>query len=354
MMRSALYYPHTTIRSEQLVKTSLLLWDRVEVIVPDPGYKPYYSDRLLARAMEIIGERHYPTDDEKREAHAHIEDFVTRPLPKSFYYIQEGGDHRSDYEIYPQKLFPETWKMLRDAQFAGNPLANDDYPLSVPAGLAIMSVLADCCAGSTRRRVTDRDAAYATLADLLGSGPEEEFENPGTSPEQLVPISLEIVDASEIDLKSLIQFREREEQQGGHHIRDLRHRYVERIEAYVTTLTTVKGKESDEGEIKRQFRDDMRDDLAGLRDALGLARNEVLFSKEMITSAIVGVGTLASLAFGPLAIAGMVTIGGAPVTIGGVLGVKNKYLSSRRSILEKHPMAYLLELVEPKRWTRFW
>lgn len=39
---------------------------------------------------------------------------------------------------------------------AGNPRANDDYPLAEAAGLSIMSILADCCAGETRARITDQ------------------------------------------------------------------------------------------------------------------------------------------------------------------------------------------------------
>ena len=33
-MRSVLCYPHTKIRSEKLLKTSLLLWDKVSFIAP--------------------------------------------------------------------------------------------------------------------------------------------------------------------------------------------------------------------------------------------------------------------------------------------------------------------------------
>ena len=44
-MRSALYYPHTEIRSVPLLKTAMLLWDHVEFIVPYSGYRPHYKDR---------------------------------------------------------------------------------------------------------------------------------------------------------------------------------------------------------------------------------------------------------------------------------------------------------------------
>jgi hypothetical protein len=65
----------------------------------------------------------------------------------------------------------------------------------------------------------------------------------------------------------------------------------------------------------------------------------------MIIAAIAGLGTLAAWAFGvPFVVQGMVTATGAPVTIGGLVGLRNKYLSARRATLQKHPMAYLYEL----------
>jgi hypothetical protein len=39
----------------------------------------------------------------------------------------------------------------------------------------------------------------------------------------------------------------------------------------------------------------------------------------------------------------IITAAGAPVAIGGLLGVRNKYLKERQSVMKKHPMAYLYE-----------
>jgi len=84
-MRSALYYPHTHIQSEALLRTALLLWDNVAIVAPYPGFVPEYEERHFQEAFEIIGRCHYPTEQEKRNAHELIEDFATRPLPKAFY-----------------------------------------------------------------------------------------------------------------------------------------------------------------------------------------------------------------------------------------------------------------------------
>jgi|ERR1019366_700463 hypothetical protein len=343
-MRSALYYPHTTIRNEIVLKRALLLWDSIEYIVPDRDYKAQYSSTLLAEAAELVAEPHVPSLDEQTEAHKQIEDFATSSLPDAFFFRSLGV--QGDYEIYPQKLLPDTFDLLKKLQIAGDPRANADFPFSRPAGLSVMSILADCCAGKTRARVTDQGAAYATISNLLqGSATDYTQTTAMESSEQFVSVSLEVIDAGSIDLQKLVDFRKRERKSGGHAHRDLRHRYVDRMEAHVETLTKTKGTKGDAAVLTRQLNDEMKDDLTSLREELGFARNEVLFSKEMITAAVAGLGTIASFAFGaPYLVAGLVTSVGAPVAIGGLLGSHNKFLSSRKAILQKHPMAYLYEL----------
>jgi hypothetical protein len=225
LMRSALYYPHTSVENEDLVKTALLLWDQLEFIVPYAGFRVQYDDPLVERAMELIGAPHIPSEDEKKQTHDHIKELVNRRLPPQFYVSQRRLAHREqEFEMYPQKLFPETWELLVQARLSGGLLANFDYPMTEPGGLTIMSILADCCAGNTRSRVTDRGSAYATLAGLLGSDSGNEDQEASAAEEQLVPIALEVINALSIDLLHLIALREREKAQGGHAISDLRHR----------------------------------------------------------------------------------------------------------------------------------
>jgi hypothetical protein len=201
-MRAALYYPHTSIENVDLVKTALLLWDKLEFIVPWQEFRTSYDDPLIARAMEIIGKGHCPSPDEQMETHRHIEQLIDRPLPPNFYYGTEQHRHQQDdvYEIYPQKLRPDTWDLLRKSKLSGSMRANNDYPLAEPAGLTIMSILADCCAGKTRCRVTDRGAAYATLAGILGTSAESAPEEGKIVHERLVPITLNIIDLHSIGL----------------------------------------------------------------------------------------------------------------------------------------------------------
>jgi hypothetical protein len=45
-MNSAPYFPHTTIRSQSLLREALLLWDRVTTIVPWEGWDGLCVRRL--------------------------------------------------------------------------------------------------------------------------------------------------------------------------------------------------------------------------------------------------------------------------------------------------------------------
>src|ERR1017187_6504467 len=121
-MRSALYYPHTTIANESILKRALLLWDKIEYISPWQGYGPDYGDPLFAEAAEIVAMPHVPSPEEQTQAHHQIEDLATSSLPDAFYF--HSREAKRDYEIYPQKFLPETWRLLRQVQMAGDPRAN--------------------------------------------------------------------------------------------------------------------------------------------------------------------------------------------------------------------------------------
>jgi len=70
-MVKALYYPFTTIRSQNLIKTALLLWDSVECIVPTPGWqieKPF-KQKSYNEALELIVCPYVPKHQERTLAH---------------------------------------------------------------------------------------------------------------------------------------------------------------------------------------------------------------------------------------------------------------------------------------------
>ncbi|WP_296614601.1 hypothetical protein [Sphingomonas sp.] len=345
-MRTALYYPHTEIQSERLVRSALLTWDRVETIVPWRGYRGHYEDRAMAEAMELLGDARSPSDDHKRQVHALLEDLLTTGVPETFLY-RTAMRHHEDYEMWPQKLMHETWQMLRDNDLIGELLDDADYPASQTAGLTIMSMLADVMAGETRARITDRGIAYATIANLPGVTRKPAAAADGL--DRVVPLTFKSISLDQIDLGKLVAFRKREAKASGHHYRALRHLYLDRLEEHLAEAAKFVPGSDDREELDRVFEEEMEDDLRDLKDELGVARRDALLSKDTLTFALAGgallaAGVVAAAAAAPIVIPAALTLTGAPATIGGMLSTSNKYAAKRREILRKHPMAYMYEV----------
>jgi hypothetical protein len=350
-MRSAIYYPHTKIRSASLLKSALLLWDEVHIIVPWEWYAIDPSSPDQAAAFEIIGRKLHPSREQKEQVHEIIEDFVRRPLPKGFFLSPEGGDH--EYEMFAHKLLPETWEVLRRSNGARPTRGRlSHFSATAAMGLALMNILADCCAGNVFARITDRSDAYASLAGLfseqdadhMGNIRDEllfEFEHAGDR-EVIVPIATETVDADSLTLEQLIALRHQEAKSSGYALRDLRHRFAERIDIEVKALSVVTT-EAEREELKRQFHEEMRDDYAALRDTLRLEANQVLGMKEIVATALIPIGQFVPQLLGVNDGAHALTLTATAIAVGGLYSAKSKFAQSRRKILAEHPIAYLYE-----------
>jgi hypothetical protein len=338
-MRSVVYYPHTEIKTPDFVKAALLLWDEVEYIVPYADYRPEYTDRRMAEAVEFIGRPHVPTDGELEAAHAVIRDFATGPLPACFFRREPKDaprDAENDFEIWPQKLSAETWKLLKELAIARD-VGEPDPVTTQPAGLAIMSLLADCCAGKTKGRVTDRGDAYSAISEMLAlPAPAKE-----ATADVVVSLALPMIDAANLDIGKLMKMRRRESGSGN----SARLNYLEHLQSHAVELTKNGQSKRDVAEIRRQFESDSRKDLAELAEELRLARREALTTKEVLVAAVVAVGSASAALHGfalPLppdvtAPVGLVSTGG------GLLNAATKFGKSRREILKKHPLAYIYQ-----------
>jgi hypothetical protein len=343
-MYTALYFPHTEVRSKSLVKAALLTWDKLETIIPFPEYRPRYEG-VVARAMEIVGAARPPTVAEKKRVHTLVEDLVKRGVPETFSYRPNGFE--PDYEMWPGKLAHETWQLLADNGLVGGALPGSDYPASQAAGLTFMSIIADVMAGDTRARITDRSLAYATIANA----PNVALESHSNAAdfEQVVPLSFKTIDIDAVPIERLIAFREREEKSAkSRDYRALRHNYLDRLAAHLKTIAGYSVGSPDRIELDRIFAQKMEDDLADLKYELGVAKKDVIFSKEILAlvgmvgglSALVGSGPFSAV---PLAIAGAVKSAGFAITVGGPVALSYKYGAARKKILRQHPMAYLYE-----------
>lgn len=336
-MRTALYFPHTEVRSEQLVRTALLQWDQLEYIAPYQGYRPTYEDRDVAEAMELIGHARCPGDAERMEVHELIKELLTKGVPEAFQYSPRGGGETPDYELWPQKFAPDTWELLRETGLVGHRLSNFDYPASQAAGLTVMSILADVLAGETRTRVTDQAQAYAAIANA-----PRPLEYEASAHDIVVPVTLNAVSLTKVPTQRLIEFRRKETGAQGHQYRGLRHSYLKRIETHITDVAKHE-READREELERCFTEDMERDFRALKDELRFARNEAWLDKGFI--ALVSTAVLSGAAMAGFGVMPEV-IGpaGAAVALAGALGPVNKLAKTRLDVLQKHPMAYLYEL----------
>src|SRR4051812_18026170 len=113
---TAVYYPHTSIRSEALLKTALLLWDYVECIVPDAGFRdPRPPRRSIQEATEILVRNTPPSDFVKRAVHLRLEGLLRDGLPDWLKRtMPDEWRANRQYLIYGEKLAHETWRLLRD------------------------------------------------------------------------------------------------------------------------------------------------------------------------------------------------------------------------------------------------
>lgn len=355
---TALYYPHSRIASERLVKSALLLWDQLEWLVPQPGYT--VDSRLpkpVQAALEMIGQPRVPTDQEKRLAHAEIMKLTEKRLPE--WLLFDPREPGRAYYAYEDKLLYETWTELRDAGLAvrvgrvrdghvrGGAL--DDWAVSTSLGLTIMSILADICAGTQRRTVTDRTDAYAAYTRAVTFAFEGEY-GAKTSDEaiSLVTVAAKMVDVDLLSVEDLVALRARESQEQSSDLRDLRHRFVKAMDDYIAEITSKKVA-ADADEVYRKYAEEMEGDLTVLKREL---RNTAIgaVTKEVLIGAAAFVGAAAVPFIVPAAAPAMATAAAASpyIGIGELVRTGFGYRQKRAEVMQKHAMAWLHVASESK------
>lgn len=334
-MNSALYYPHTDVRSEDLMKSALLTWDKLHTIIPHQGYKPDYgNNKMMAEAWELIGEGLVAKPDEQQLAHDSIAETLRTGLPMDFQFLAAKDRKIRPYEIWPQKFAAKTWDLMMEHELTGPQLPNADYPFTHEGGVLVMSKLADAIAGTHYARVTDQSLAFGMTAD----------RTPDQAAEQAVLMTLDIIDGRTLSLKELIEFRKREEKEGP----ELRLNYARAVEKHVAevkTLTTQRQRD----DKNNQFKTEMERDRKLLGKAI-TGNKRKLVIKSVIVPTIVGVGALAAGLGGPAAIiaAGTAAVGTSATEIADklskLLDLGFAFGEKQREIMAEHPMAYMYQL----------
>lgn len=348
-MAAALYYPHSTIATRGLLKNALLLWDRVECISPRPGYHP--PARLsgqYAEALELVSVQHVPTATEREAAHRALATLLANGLPDWFRLdVSQAPLSTGRYEIHDRKFAEATWHLLQAGNFADllprnrhDPLYNE-YRVTPALGLLLMATLAEACAGSTRRRITDRTEAYILLNQLYTAESGGDYMvsadvSIASHYDRLVSISVRTINADDIPLDRLTEMRKREARESGSDLAQFRRRYLDAVDRYVQQIMTVTT-EGDVRELERLFEEELEADLRSLRAELRLQATKTLLSKEMVVTALVGAGMLMN------PVAGLTTLANAAggCGVGALLKSGAEYTAARRKALLNSSMSWL-------------
>ena len=362
-MPSALYYPHTYIGNESLIKTALLLWDTIEYIVPQKSTSghPYLGEHY-EKAIEIVGRPHIPTVAEKNAAHIKIKDFVKEGLPKVFYQIENdllSGDNRHclsrqkkdelnvpTYLIYPDKFDEQTWSLLKREGLAFWDEIYGDYRVPPAFGFLMMSMLADVCAGTQILKITDRVEAYNWLEEQATNKFGGKYSsNIGASAissdyDRLITLSIKVLDTGNLSINSLLDMREREARSNSRDLINFRRNYLSEITKYIERIGNEAKAERDVDEINKQFEDAMKDDLTELKRELNIAVSGVLLSREVGVSIMALAGTFLGSILGIPALSMGANLLGVGV-VGPFIRKGLDHQEARRNAFKKHPMSWL-------------
>lgn len=355
-MLKALYYPHTEVGNPTILKNALLLWDSVETIVPEMYTPSRYGPKTpgLLEASQLVVRPRRPNEKERHEAHKALEKLMSTGQLATIMAKAPTEWRDGRYLIYPDKFLHMTWEMLERDGLTSLEQRDMHYGVPVALGFLMMSLLADSCAGTQIQKITDRTDAYSWLAaahaSVLGTAPVTGLDVSQVAPayDRLVSISLEVLDARNVPLKKLIDFRKREAKSGSTDYATMRRRYLATLDAHIKRVTNEAKSTSDLRELERQFRNDLKHDLSDLKSELGVASLKTLFSKEVAVSALITAGALVAPIPGLTALSSQF----------GLLGVipllksATELRGARRTALLKHTSSWLYLATKPRLQTR--
>ncbi|MBN8751341.1 MAG: hypothetical protein J0I65_28120 [Variovorax sp.] len=351
-MLKAIYYPHTEVGSETVLKNALLLWDSLETIVPrSPRPSPRApKTALLREAANLIVRPRQPNDKERQAAHKALEKMLQSGQLATIMARAPNGWQESQYLIYPDKFLHMTWRMLETKGLGQFEARHQHYGVPSALGFLMMSLLADSCAGTQIQKVTDRTDAYSWLAEAhaaaLGVHPVLGLDASQVAPayDRLVSLSLDVLDARQIPLEKLLAFRQREAKSSSTDYAAMRRRYLSALNAHIKRVTNEAKTVNDLRELERQFRDELRHDLNDLKSELNVASLKTLFSKEVAISTVVTAGTLIT------PIPGLTTLSTQIGLVGIIPLIKSaiELRGTRRTALLKHTSSWLYLATQPR------
>ena len=99
-MDRALYFPYTTPRDQSLLKEALILWDKLEFIVPWRHFDHNTDDEEILRALEVVGQQITPSEAAKERCHVRLKQLIGDGLPGKYLFRPDVNPE----PIYAEKL----------------------------------------------------------------------------------------------------------------------------------------------------------------------------------------------------------------------------------------------------------
>jgi hypothetical protein len=352
--QTALYYPHISLENEALLKNALLLWDNVDIICPFDSFPRLPEAAELHDAFSLIARPLKPTPEQMQSAHEAIIAVANSNLPNWFFPENVPKDFR--YSLHPEKFLPKTWNMLRDTRLAQSAISDIEPPMprevirklaekdrkrvfetTQAFGLTMLSILANCCAGTTKELITDEIDSYAAYDRYIKFKKHSlPITRNASDHDRLTTISLSTLDLSKVPLSRLVRLREKEPTQPA--LRAMRHAYTEKLGSYVDRLRQEAKSTSDIAEIERLFKQEISDDIGMLREELKEDAKHLFFSKELAIAVVALAGTIIE------------PISSKLITAGSLEKARLSFSSTRRKTLAKHPSSWLYQLKRFPLW----
>lgn len=329
-MSSVVYFPHRYLWNVDLIKRALLLWDHVDVIDPF-GFGYHSPTPELHEASELLVRGHAPSEDEKQTAH----DELFQIFGSQAYEPLSRTD--GDFEVFNSKFLAMTWMMLEEKgvvrrQHDFEPTWQMDQALS----MVMMGALADACAGTTKKTVTDSLLGAESIGrywSLKSLGHWD--KNPNEESCVLASVPVPCIDLSSVSLSKLTALRKRERGSQGHRLTEARHRLADKLDEQAAILSNASLSSSDRKDINADFESWAERDMKGLREELGLAGRTWFGAGGMAAVVTTAMHTILSGNATSLTTTGALAVGG------GLIAACGKYRTDRNKALDAHVMSYV-------------
>ena len=338
MPARALYYPEWSIGDPVFLAESLLYWDRLAVIVPEPhffGGVWHADDRIRGLFADLHKEfvtPIVPTEAQKLRVHGRVAALFARDAPEWF---QPRALQPTRFTtLAADKFAPETIEMLTHHQWTRRAEARGDlstYHVSLAAANVVMAALADECSSAQMPPITRDPGGFVaacnsllqllaapqglTLGDRVGAAVARPIETDLAFLLASVPHVGLGPEPTAGDLERVIKARRNPD------VEALRTTFVAKVDAYLTTLRSAEGGERNI--VRDQFLHEMNTALAKLK-------------RELVR---VGLGTLLSKEGLCALVAGVVVSAVATPAVGLAIGLGAglvEYRQKRREVLEKN------------------